>query len=126
MTAKRKGSGDRAFRTPCPVASALDVFGDRWTLVVVRDLALGKERYGEFLESPEGIPTNILADRLKQLEEYEIIRKEPYQDRPVRYRYLLTDKGKELAPVLRAMAGWAHKYVPGTIDPNDIDAPGLK
>ncbi len=125
MTAKRKRTGERTIRTPCPVASALDIFGDRWTLVVVRDLAFGKERYGEFLASPEGIPTNILADRLRQLEEFEVIRKEPYQERPVRYRYLLTDKGRELWPVLRAMAIWGHKHIAGTFDPDKVDVPGF-
>jgi len=112
----RKKRIEKKFRSPCPVACALDVFGDRWTLVVVRDLVMGKSRYGEFLASPEGIPTNILADRLKQLEEFGIIRKEPYQERPLRHRYILTEKGGELAPVLRAMADWAERHVKSACD----------
>ncbi|MEK7392753.1 MAG: helix-turn-helix domain-containing protein [Fibrobacterota bacterium] len=99
---------------PCPVAGTLELIGDRWTLVVVRDLVLGKHRYGEFQESPEGIPTNILAQRLKKLEELGIVAKVPYNEHPPRYEYHLTEKGKELNPVLRALRVWGLKHVPGT------------
>lgn len=98
----------------CPVAGTLELIGDRWTLVVVRDLVLGKHRYGEFQESPEGIPTNILAQRLKRLEELGIVVKVPYNEHPPRYEYHLTEKGKELNPVLRALRVWGLKHVPGT------------
>lgn len=97
-------------RSDCPVSSALDVFGDRWTLVIVRDLTFGKTRFGELAKAPEKIPTNILSARLKQLEMYEVIERVAYQDRPKRYEYRLTGKGRDLAPVLQAMADWAGKH----------------
>lgn len=98
----------------CPVASTLELLGDRWTLVVVRDLFLGKRRYGEFQESPEGIPTNILAERLKRLETLGIVQKTPYQEHPVRHDYTLTPKGRELLPVIRALREWGLKHIPDT------------
>lgn len=101
-------------RSSCPVANMLDLFGDKWTLLVVRDLLLGKSRYNEFAESPEGIPTNILADRLKRLEQGGIVIKNPYCQKPTRYQYELTEKGKDLIPVLESMVLWATKYFPGT------------
>lgn len=104
-------------RSGCPVANALDLFGDKWTLIVVRDLAAGKRRYGEFQRSPEGIPSNILADRLRQLEQAELIHKAPYQRRPVRYEYRLTEKGADLLPILQAMARWANRHVEGSWQP---------
>lgn len=105
---------DKFVRSCCPVANVLDVFGDKWTLLVVRDLILGKSRFGEFSESVEAIPTNILADRLKRLEQSGIVTKTPYCRKPVRYEYELTDKGRDLIPVLEAMAAWAGKHLPGT------------
>lgn len=110
MEAEKSGRNSRTKRSECPVSNALDVFGDRWTLVVVRDLALGKTRYGELAAAPEKIPTNILADRLKQLEMFEVIERVAYQERPKRYEYRLTEKGRDLAPVLQAMAEWGRKH----------------
>lgn len=107
-------------RSPCPVASTLDILGDKWTLLVVRDLMLGKSTYSEFQKSPEGIPTNILAERLKRLLQAGIIRKTPYQQRPVRYAYKLTEKGLGLRPVLEAMIDWGNAYIPGTITRQQI------
>jgi DNA-binding HxlR family transcriptional regulator len=101
-------------RSVCPVANVLDLLGDKWTLLVVRDLILGKERFGEFAESAEGIPTNILADRLKRLENAGIIIKAPYCTKPVRYQYQLTSKGKDLQPILESMVDWAIKHIAGT------------
>jgi DNA-binding HxlR family transcriptional regulator len=101
-------------RSLCPVANALDLFGDKWTLLVVRDLLLGKARYGEFAQSPEGIPTNILADRLKRLEQADVVEREAYCEKPLRYEYALTAKGRDLLPILEAMADWGMKHVPGS------------
>lgn len=115
---KNAKSGQPEFRrSPCPVASTLDIFGDKWTLIVVRDLLLGKRLYREFSESPEGIPTNMLADRLKRLEAEGIVTREPYQERPLRYAYQLTEKGEDLLPVLAEIARWANHYIPGTAKP---------
>ena len=116
----RKKTGER--RSICPVSCALDLLGDKWTLLLVRDLLLGKGTYSEFQQSPEGIPTNILADRLKRLQAEGIIDREPYQEKPVRYRYRLTDKGRDLSPVLMAMIDWSNRHLEGTIDRADIEA----
>jgi len=102
-------------RSPCPVASTLDILGDKWTLLVVRDLLMGKTTYGDFQKSPERIPTNILAERLKRLELAGIIEKSRYQERPVRYAYALTTMGRDLQPVLLAVVDWGNRYLPGTL-----------
>ena len=101
-------------RSPCPIAGTLDLVGDKWSLLVIRDLLHGKSTYGELLGSPEGIPTNILADRLRRLEEAGIIVSSVYQERPVRYAYGLSDKGKDLGNVLIALVRWGKTHIPGT------------
>jgi DNA-binding HxlR family transcriptional regulator len=101
-------------RSSCAVASTLDLVGDKWSLLVVRDLLHGKRTYGEILQSPEGIPTNILADRLARLEQVGIIESAAYQERPVRYAYTLTPKGRDLGDVVRALVRWGKKHIPGT------------
>lgn len=105
-------------RSDCPISSALDLIGDKWTLLVVRDLLfLGNRRFGELLSSPEKIPTNILSDRLRRLEEHGLVVKVSYQERPPRYEYQLTAKGADLFPVLRALSQWANRHIPGTLVP---------
>lgn len=101
-------------RSPCAVACTLDVVGDKWSLLVVRDLLRGHKTYKELQNSPERIPTNILADRLRRLEEAGLIDKAAYQEHPVRYTYRLTEKGKELRDVLGAFVRWGKKHIPGT------------
>src|SRR6478752_6935757 len=86
----------RARRSHCPVACTLDVLGDRWSLLVVRDVMRGKRRYAEFLQSSEGIPTNILADRLKRLASSGVIKSHRYSQHPPRLEYELTAKGEDL------------------------------
>jgi DNA-binding HxlR family transcriptional regulator len=100
----RKGAAPR--RSPCPVACALDLLGDRWTLLVVRDLFLGRARFKEFTASPEGIPTNILTDRLERLLSHGIIEQIPAEDGTKRLAYRLTEKGKSLGTVLKALRDW--------------------
>ncbi len=102
-------------RSACAIANSLDIVGDKWSLLVVRDLMHGKQTYGELADSPERIPTNILADRLERLEGAGIITSAPYQERPVRYAYALTPKGKALGEVLLAFVRWGKQYIPGTI-----------
>ncbi len=102
-------------RSACAVANSLDIVGDKWTLLVVRDLLHGKRTYGELANSPERIPTNILADRLKRLESAGIIASTPYQERPVRYAYTLTPKGRALGDVLLAFVRWGKQHIPGTV-----------
>lgn len=99
-------------RSSCPVACTLDLLGDRWTLLIIRDLLTGKTRYGEFLTSAEGITTNILAERLERLEAAGVISSAAYQSNPPRYAYTLTRKGEELKSVLGAVAQWGVRHVP--------------
>jgi len=101
-------------RSICPISNTLDLLGDKWTLLVVRDLLFfDKHRFGDFATSLEGIPTNILADRLRRLEESGIVVKVAYSSRPKRYEYHLTTKGADLHPILFAMVQWAGRHVPG-------------
>jgi DNA-binding HxlR family transcriptional regulator len=102
-------------RSRCPIAGALDILGDTWTLLVIRDLLFyDKHRFADFLASPEGISTNILADRLRRLEHCGLIERRPYQERPRRYEYYLTRRGHDLLPVVRAVIKWGQTHVPGT------------
>ncbi len=110
----------RPRRSHCPVSCTLDVLGDRWSLLVVRDLVRGKTRYAEFLESNEGIPTNILADRLKRLAHAGIVSAKKYSLRPPRVEYTLTPKGEELRPIVRALAVWGVKHAGGKLPPDVI------
>lgn len=106
----RKEKSNKSERSNCPVACTLDVIGDRWTLLIVRDLLKGKKRYGEFIESAEKIPTNILADRLKMLERSGIVEKNLYSEHPPRGEYILTTKGKELGQIVKNMRDWGNRY----------------
>jgi len=110
----RSAASASSRRSACPVACSLDLLGDRWTLLVVRDLFRGLTRYGEFLAAPEGIPTNILAERLARLEAAGLIKSVAYQQNPPRYAYTLTPKGTDLKPVLGALATWAMRHMPRT------------
>jgi DNA-binding HxlR family transcriptional regulator len=101
-------------RSACPIANTLDLVGDKWSLLVIRDMLHGKRTYGELADSPEKIPTNILADRLKRLEDAGIIVSSVYQERPTRYAYALSKKGLALGDVLLAFVKWGKKHIPGT------------
>ncbi len=98
----------------------LDILGDKWTLLVVRDILFGKHTFKELQESPERIPSNILADRLKRLQKEKIIEKSLYQERPKRYSYALTEKGRDLGPVMKCMIEWSNKYNPDTFDMSQL------
>jgi DNA-binding HxlR family transcriptional regulator len=100
-------------RSHCPVANVLDLFGDKWSLLIIRDLFLGKTRYVDFAQSMESIPSNILANRLKRLEMAGVVEKTAYCHKPLRHQYELTPKGRDLLPVLEAMEQWARKHVAG-------------
>ena len=101
-------------RSTCPVACALDVVGDRWTLLVIRDLLGGKKRYGELLASDEKIPTDTLADRLTRLERHGLVSRVPYSVHPPREEYVLTPEGRELGRAVGALADWGIRHFPGT------------
>ena len=101
-------------RSDCPIAATLDVIGDKWTLLLIRDIGLfGKHRNKDFQNADESIPSNILASRLKQLVEQGLVEKRRYQEHPPRYEYHLTKAGKELLPVIKAMAKWGVANVSG-------------
>ena len=105
-------------RSECPVTNTLDLIGDKWTLLVIRDmLFLNKRSFNEFLDSPEGIATNILTDRLKRLEEHGLVEKRPYRKTPVRFEYILTRRGQDLRPILIEMILWGNTYIEGTMVP---------
>ncbi len=110
----RPKGGLRRRRSTCAVACTLDLVGDRWTLLLIRDLLGGRKRYGELLGSPEGIPTNILAARLTRLENYALIRRIAYSVHPPRFQYELTPMGRELGRPVAAIANWGLKNIPGT------------
>ena len=113
----------RPRRSRCPIACALDVLGDRWTLLVVRGLVRGKRRFADFLDSSERIPTNILADRLKRLQRDGIIAAHRYNDRPPRMEYVLTPKGEDLRPLVREMVAWGVRHAGGRVPPPPIVKP---
>jgi DNA-binding HxlR family transcriptional regulator len=97
---------------PCPVAKTLEIVGDRWTLLIIRDLlAMGPRKYAELAESLKGIAPNILADRLKLLEEHGVVERELYSEHPPRAQYRLTRKGGDLSMVILALAQWGNKHV---------------
>ena len=98
-------------RSDCPVSCSLDIWGDKWSLLIIRDLMDKKEcTYGDFLKWPEGIATNILASRLKVLEENKLIEKLPHPDSKAKVLYRLTDKGIDLVPLMIEINLWAEKY----------------
>lgn len=107
-------------RSCCPIACTLDLIGDRWTLLIIRDMMFfKKQRFEEFLESAEGISTNILANRLKLLEETGLVEKQPYSTHSRRMNYSLTEKGQSLRPLLKTMVVWGMKHLPDTKIPDD-------
>ncbi len=102
----KKGAPPAPRRSLCPVACSLDIFGDRWTLLIVRDLLFGRTRFKDFTASPEGIPTNILADRLERLLAHGVVEQIPAADGTKRLAYRLTERGKTLGPVLKVVRDW--------------------
>ena len=107
-------------RSICPLACTLDQLGDKWTLLVIRDLFMEKKLYSEFQASPEKIPSNILAERLKRLQKDKIIHKKQYQQHPPRYQYELTQKGRDLWPVLKSISQWGNQYIADTLDTREL------
>lgn len=106
-------------RSECPIACSLDILGDKWTLLVVRDLLDGKTRFSEFERSPEGIPTNILTDRLRRLEGAGLV-KRVKAETSARFEYQPTPEGRDLRPVLLALASWGNEHLENTwVPPQD-------
>lgn len=96
----------------CPIARTVEVIGDRWTPLIMRDLAVGLSRF-DALQSDLGVSRKVLTQRLAKLREDGIVEREPYQHNPPRYDYSLTEKGAELAMVLLAMQSWGMRWLPG-------------
>ena len=95
----------------CPIARSLDVIGDRWTILILRDLVVsGPRRFQDFERSLRGISPNTLSTRLKRLEETGIVERRFYEQHPPRAEYLLTERGKELRPVMRALLDWGQRH----------------
>ena len=120
------GNKARNFRSNCPVNFGLEMFGDKWSLLVIRDMIFwGKRTYGEFLRSDEGIATNILASRLSQLEENGILQKTPHSSDKRTDVYSLTEKGMDLIPLLVEIVAWSGNLsewqsIPGGGTPEQI------
>ena len=100
-------------RSGCPLSYSLDVLGDKWTLLILRDMLFsGKSSYGEFLQSEEKIATNILADRLALLEAQGLVSKEVAADKKSKFTYRLTEKGIDLLPLIVEFTLWGARYSP--------------
>src|SRR5579872_587525 len=105
-------------RSDCPINFALEIFGDPWSLLIIRDIVyFGKKTYGEFLASEEGMATNILASRLAHLEQQGILTKKLSPQDKRKEEYVLTEKGLDLIPVLVEMADWSAQYDPHSAAP---------
>lgn len=102
-------------RSPCVISNSLEILGDRWTLLIIRDLSFfGKHEYKEFLASPEAIATNILADRLKKLVNAGLVNETYHPSTKTRKLYYLTQRGKDLLPILLEIIKWGEKHLPPT------------
>ena len=106
-----------AYRSGCPIASALDLLGDKWSLVILRSMIMGASSYSDMLGGPEGISTNILAERLKHLESEGVIHRKRKRQGQQPGEYSLTAKGAALLPVLQELARWGEAHIPGRWKP---------
>lgn len=108
-------------KSDCPIYFALEIFGDKWSLLIIRDLIFkGKKTYGEFLLSEEKIATNILADRLTMLEEVGLIKSKKDKGNKSKFNYTLTEKGIDLVPVLLEIVQWSAKHDKNTAAPKEF------
>ncbi len=113
-----KGNKDLDFRSVCPLSSALDVIGDKWSLLIIRDIIFfNKKTFGEFSKSMEGIASNILTNRLKRLVELGILSREQDELNKKLYNYSLTEKGEDFVPVMLELMVWADKYLEKHVHP---------
>lgn len=111
----QEGYNDAMSKRPvakCPVAKAIDIIGDSWTILILRDLFLdGPRKFQDLQESLSSLSPNTLSSRLKKLEDHGIIARRFYEQRPPRAEYVLTDKGRSLGPVLKALREWGNKQL---------------
>lgn len=101
----------RAYGQACPIARTLDLVGDRWTLLIVRDLFLGDRRFTEIRKRSPGMPTKMLSDRLKSLEQHGIVERKVYSEHPLRAEYQLTTLGRSLEPIVSAIFEWGMQHI---------------
>jgi len=101
---------------PCPIAASLELVGERWALLVVREIAMGSTKFGEIVDGT-GAPRDRIAARLKALEAGGVVVRTAYQERPERFEYHLTESGRDLLSVLDALLGWGDKHVVAPDDP---------
>jgi len=101
----------RPYDQACPIARTLDIVGDRWTLLIVRDLFIGKTRFNQFLDSSPGMPPKVLSVRLKKLLEHGFIERQVYSEHPLRAEYHLTETGLSFRPVLHALGEWGFEHL---------------
>lgn len=109
------------YRSGCPLASALDIIGDNWSLIIIRDLFIERSTFKEFLAGPEGIASNILSQRLKWLQEHETIDFAYKKDNQKVKHYYLTDKGIDLYPSMYEIMAWSQKNIDKELDPPTIE-----
>jgi DNA-binding HxlR family transcriptional regulator len=101
----------KSYGLDCPVARTLDLIGDRWTILILRDLLLNRtRRFQDFCDALPGLTPSVLSARLKELEEGGVIESRLYSTHPPRSEYLLTEKGRTLGPILRALRQWGEAY----------------
>lgn len=99
------------YNLPCNIAQTLNIIGDKWSLLIIHELAIGHETYKQIQESLGKIPTNLLSDRLKSLEEDGIVKSMLYQSHPPRYKYVLTESGRDLQGVFNSIILWGEKHL---------------
>ncbi len=109
----------KSYDQHCPIAMTLDLIGERWTILIIRDLYFGRRRFNELLASSPGMSTKILSERLKLLEQHGLVRREIYSEHPLRAEYHLTDKGASLESVLNAIGMWGGQNL---VEPKDAAA----
>ena len=103
------------FRSACSISCALEIIGDKWTLLIIRDILFGKSKsFGDFRSSPEKIASNILSDRLEKLVSHGILKKRVNKENRLKFDYELTEIGLELEPIIRAIGEWGHSTIKGT------------
>lgn len=105
----------KTYGQACPIARTLEIIGERWTLLIIRDLFRGPQRFQDLQESLAGVAPNMLSDRLKTLEEHGLVRREFYSDHPPRASYALTPLGRDLGPVLRSLVIWGARRFGGPV-----------
>ncbi len=114
-------AGRKSYNHPCVIAQTLDILGDRWTLLILRDLMAGLHRYSDILENCSGMSPNVLSDRLKRLEADGLVHREYHRELPPRVEYSLTESGWGVRPILLALLDWGRDHLPD-FDPEALRA----